>query len=139
MDEYQLTTDQVNREIQQEDIPFLAVHFDNVDFYIYVMGLSPGERSDVLLKKNESNHLAMIECLTIWKRKKLSQATFGALLEMLVKLKKEAIAAQVCQCITVSVFVFLLIDAYQAITIISGSHQTVLVVVPIVLPLTMLH
>ncbi|XP_064392422.1 uncharacterized protein LOC135340061 isoform X3 [Halichondria panicea] len=96
MDKCQLTTLQINREIQQEDIPFLAVHFDNVDFYIYVMGLSPGEQSDVRLKEMRSNHLAMIECLIIWKRRELSQATFRALLEMLVKLGKEEIAEQIC-------------------------------------------
>ncbi|XP_064391903.1 uncharacterized protein LOC135339643 isoform X3 [Halichondria panicea] len=100
MDKHKLTTAQVNSEIQQKDIPLLAGYFDNVGFYIYLMELSPGEQSDVQLKKNESNHLAMIECLTIWKRRKPSQATFRALLEMLVKLKKEEIAAKVCQCIT---------------------------------------
>ncbi|XP_064387204.1 uncharacterized protein LOC135335598 isoform X4 [Halichondria panicea] len=98
MDKYHLTTSQINREIQQKNIPLLAVHFDNVEFYIYLLELTSGEQSDVRLKKTESNHLAMIECLAIWKRKKPSQATFRALLEMLVMLKKEGIAAEVCQC-----------------------------------------
>ncbi len=102
MDKCQLTTLQINREIQREDIPYLAVHFDNVDFYIYVMGLSPGEQSDVRLKEMRSNHLAMIECLIIWKRRELSQATFRALLEMLVKLGKEEIAEQICHYLSVS-------------------------------------
>ena len=102
MDECHVTTAQINREIQQEDIPNLAVHFDDVDFYTYVMELSPGERSDVRLKKIESNHLAMIECLTIWKRREHSQATFRALLEMLIKLKKQKIAEEICQYLSVS-------------------------------------
>ncbi|XP_064391932.1 uncharacterized protein LOC135339650 isoform X3 [Halichondria panicea] len=97
MDEYQLSTTHINREIQQEDVPFLALCFDNVEFYVDAMKLTPGEQSDVRLKRIESNHLAMIECLKIWKKRKLSQATFRVLLEMLVKLKKEAIADQVCQ------------------------------------------
>ncbi len=105
MDKYHLTTSQINREIQQKNIPLLAVHFDNVEFYIYLLELTPGEQSDVRLKRTESNHLAMIECLTIWKRKKPRQATFRALLEMLVMLKKEEIAAEVCQCMKVSVCV----------------------------------
>ena len=119
MDKYHLTTSQINREIQQKNIPLLAVHFDNVEFYIYLLELTPGEQSDVRLKRTESNHLAMTECLTIWKRKKPSQATFRALLEMLVMLKKEEIAAEVCQCMKVSVCVCPLICVCQA-TVYSG-------------------
>ena len=113
MEKYQLTTLQINREIQQKNIPYLAVHFDNVEFYIYLLELTPGEQIDVGLKK--SNQLAMTECLTIWKRKNPSQATFRALLEMLVRLKKEGIAAEVCQCMKVSVCVCPLICVCQAI------------------------
>ncbi|XP_064391858.1 uncharacterized protein LOC135339631 isoform X4 [Halichondria panicea] len=97
MDEYQLSTTHINREIQQEDVPFLALYFDNVEFYVDAMKLTPGEQSDVQLKRIESNHLAMIKCLKIWRGKQRSQATFRALLEMLVLLKKEKIADQVCQ------------------------------------------
>ncbi len=99
----QLTTPQVNR---QEDVPCLAAYFDyfdNVEFYVDAMNLTTSEQSDVRLKRIESNHLAMIKCLNIWKSKKLSQATFRALLEMLVKLKKQAIADEVCQYLNVSV------------------------------------
>ena len=119
MDKYQLTTLQINREIQQKNIPYLARHFDNVEVYIYLLDLTPGEQSDVRLKKTESNHLAMTECLIIWKRKKPSQATFRALLEMLVMLRKEGIAAEVCQCMKVSVCVCPLICVCQA-TVYSG-------------------
>ncbi len=99
MDKYQLST---AHEIQQKDVPYLAA---NVGFYVDAMELTPGEQSDVRLKKTESNHVAMIECLKIWKRKNLSQATFRALLEMLVKLKKGEIADEVCQYLKVSVSV----------------------------------
>ncbi len=105
MDNYQLTTPQVNREIHQKDISYLAVSFDNVELYVDAMELSPGEQTDVHRKPN--TRVAMIECLKIWKRKKLSQATFRALLEMLVKLKKETIANKICQYIKVGVCVCL--------------------------------
>ena len=101
MDNCQLSVTQISRGIQQKDIPFLAAYFDIVELYVDVMELSPGEQNDVSKKAN--THVAMIECLKIWKRRKLSQATFRVLLEMLVKLKKEAIAAQVCQYLKVSV------------------------------------
>ncbi|XP_064391884.1 uncharacterized protein LOC135339638 isoform X9 [Halichondria panicea] len=90
-----LTTSQINREIQQKDIPYLAAYFDIVELYVDAMELNPGEQNDVSKKAN--THASMIECLKIWKKRKLSQATFRVLLEMLVKLKKEAIADQVCQ------------------------------------------
>ena len=105
MDKYQLTTFQIDREIQQKDVLYLAAWFDNVEYYVDAMELSPGEHSDA--RKTESNHLAMIMCLKIWKSKKLSQATFRALLEMLVKLKKGEIADNVCHYIKVSVCVCL--------------------------------
>ena len=107
MDKYQLTTFQINHEIPRTDVSYLAACFDNVELYVDAMELSPSEKSDVLLTRLDSNHLAMIMCLNIWKRKKLSQATFRALLEMLIKLKKEAIADKVCMvsvCVYVKLF-----------------------------------
>ncbi len=101
MDKYQLSTAQVDREVQQKDVPYLAASFDNVELYVDAMELSSGEQSDV--RKMESNHVAMIKCLNIWKRKKLSQATFRALLDMLVNLRKITITDQVCQYLKVSV------------------------------------
>ncbi len=95
MDTYQLTTSQVERKIQQKDIPYLASHFDNVELYVDAMELNRGEQNDV--RKCADTHEAMIKCLKIWKGKKLSEVTFRILLEMLVKLNKEEIASKVCQ------------------------------------------
>ena len=104
MDKYQLTTAQVNREIQQKDVSYLAACFDSVELYVDAMELTPGEQNDVRWNKIDSNHLAMIKCLKIWRGEKLSQATFRALLVMLVKLKKEKIAEQICQYLSVSLY-----------------------------------
>ncbi len=104
----QLTTSQINGEIQQKDISYLAACFDNVELYVDALELTPGEQTDVRLKKIDSNHLAMIECLKIWKRRKPSQATFRALLEMLVEMKKEAIAAQVLSVLEGEIIVYVI-------------------------------
>ena len=104
----QLTTSQINGEIQQKDISYLAACFDNVELYVDALELTPGEQTDVRLKKIDSNHLAMIECLKIWKRRKPSQATFRALLEMLVEMKKEAIAAQVLSVLEGEIIVYVM-------------------------------
>ena len=108
-----LTTSQINREIQQKDIPYLAAYFDIVELYVDAMELNPGEQNDVSKKAN--THASMIECLKIWKKRKLSQATFRVLLEMLVKLKKEAIADQVCQYLKVCacMYVKLLLAVFE--------------------------
>ena len=92
---YHLTTAQVDSKIQQRDISYLAVYFDNVEHYVDAMELNRGEQNDV--KKCADTHEAMIKCLKIWKGKKLSEVTFRILLEMLVKLNKEEIASKVCQ------------------------------------------
>ncbi len=93
MNKYQITTSQVDCKIQQKDIPYLALHFDNVNLYVDLMELTPGEQTDV--NGADTNQLAMIKCLKLWKGKNPAQATFRTLLEMLVKLKKVEIASQV--------------------------------------------
>ena len=107
MDKYQIPTSQVNHKILQEDIPYLALHFDDVNLYVDVMGLTPGEQINV--NGARTSHLAMIKCLKLWTRKNPAQATFRTLLEMLVKLKKEEIAIQICQYLEVSLCVHVLI------------------------------
>ncbi|XP_064389815.1 uncharacterized protein LOC135337765 isoform X3 [Halichondria panicea] len=94
---YHLTTAQVDSKIQQKHISYLAVYFDNSEHYVDAMELTRGEKNDV--KKCADNREAMIKCLNIWIEKKFSQVTFRILLEMLVKLKKEGIASDVCQCL----------------------------------------
>ncbi len=104
LDKYKLTTSQVDCEIQQKDVPYLAAYFDNVELYVDAMELTPGEQTDVNRKPN--THIAMIECLRLWKAKKPEQATFRTLLEMLVKLRKEEIAVKVCQYLEVSLRIY---------------------------------
>ena len=82
--------------MQQEDI-IIVFSF----YYMDALGLSSGEQTDVIQKAD--THAAMIKCLNIWKRKTLSQMTFMALLDILVKLKKGTIAVQVCQYIYMKV------------------------------------
>ncbi len=112
MDKYQITTSQVDSEIQQKDIPYLALQFGDVNLYVEMMGLTPGGQTDV--NGADTNQLAMIKCLKLWTRKNPAQATFRALLEMLVKLKKKEIAMKICQylkpvslCVHVLVFLIL--------------------------------
>ncbi len=73
-----------DREIQQKDVSYLAACFDNVELYVDALELTPGEQTDVRLKKIDSiTTYSYDQVFEIWKRKKPSQATFRALLEML--------------------------------------------------------
>ncbi len=43
-----------DREIQQKDVSYLAACFDNVELYVDAFELTPGEQTDVRLKKIDS-------------------------------------------------------------------------------------
>ena len=112
LDKYQLSPSQVDCQIQQVDIPCFTAYFDNVDFYVDLMELTTGKQTDV--EGAKTNQLAVIKCLKIWKGKNPEQATFKTLLEMLVKLRKEEIADQICQYLKVSLCVhFVSLDYYN--------------------------
>ena len=94
MEDYSISRDQMACEIEERDIMILAGYFDNVNFYLSVMGLSTSEQVDV--RKMSSNQLAMAECLSLWRRHNPSTATLRALLEILMRLRKEEIASKMC-------------------------------------------
>ena len=95
---YNLSNDQLNCEIKEEDIITLAGYFDNVEYYLSALGLITAEQTDIKFKKvTEGTQIAMNECLTLWKRHNPSAATLRALLEILLRLKKVEIASKVCQ------------------------------------------
>ncbi len=91
-------TDQLDREIAQSDVPHLAGYFDNVELYLDCCGLTPCEQTDVNEKKHTyGNHVAMIKCLTIWRTTNPKAATFRALLEIVLCLRKGEIARHIQQ------------------------------------------
>ena len=77
---------------------YLAAYFDNVDYYLSVLGLTPAEQNDIRLKKVlEGTQIAMYHCLLAWKRHDPSRATLKTLLEILLTLRKEETASNVCK------------------------------------------
>ena len=95
---YNLSNDQLNCEIEEEDIITLAGYFDNVEYYLSALGLITAEQTDIKFKKvTEGTQIAMNECLTLWKRHNPSAATLRALLQILLRLKKVEIASKVCK------------------------------------------
>ncbi len=62
------------------------------------MGLTRAEQADVNeLFHKRGTQVAMTECLTIWKQHNPYAATYRALLELVLRLRKEKIADQICQ------------------------------------------
>ena len=97
MSVYNISSDQLDYEIEEGDVTYLAEHFDNVELYLRVMELTRGEQIDVKDKAHaQGNQIAMAECLSLWRRHNPSTATLRTLLEILLSLKKEEIASNVC-------------------------------------------
>ena len=90
----------IDSKIEQRDLPFLASHFDNVEYYLDVFELSPPEQTDVRNMVPQGTHIAMIRCLSLWRTHNPESATFRALIDILEKLKKELIAYKVLKYIS---------------------------------------
>ena len=92
-----ISSDQLNSEIEGSDMIILASYFDNVEYYLDILGLTPAEQSDV--RRNNYIHgtqVAIKDCLLLWKQHYPFTATLRALLEILLRLRKEEIALKVC-------------------------------------------
>ena len=89
-----MSSDQLDCEIEEGDITYLAQHFDNVELYLRVFGLTAAEQNDV--RQKQGTHVAMTECLSLWRRHNPSTATLRTLLDILLSLRKEEIASNVC-------------------------------------------
>ncbi len=98
---YKLIDEQLNSEIGYSDFPSLAENFDGVTIYSSAMELTQSEQADVnALCHREGTQAAMMKCLHFWKTLNPYAATYRALLELLLGLRKEMIADQMCQHLT---------------------------------------
>ncbi len=62
------------------------------------MGLTTAEEADV--KESRGNQVAMMKCLQIWKERDPSQATYRALLDIVLRLGKGETADKICRQLT---------------------------------------
>ena len=94
-----VTDKQLDREIAQDDLAPVAVHFDDVELYLNPLKLTASEQADVRRETylSRSNQVAVINCLSIWRGHEPSEATFRALIRILLDLGKEEIATKICQ------------------------------------------
>ena len=98
---YNLTDEQLNREIRNFNFSYLAIYFDDVELYSNAMGLASAEQADVnMLYYSKRTQVAMMKCLKIWKQHNASQATYRALLDITLSLGKGETADKICQQLT---------------------------------------
>ena len=87
--------------IREEDINKIAGLFDEVETYLDKLGLLPAQQTDVKdIAYRHSTALAMTKALKLWRQPDPYAATFQALLEILLDLRRGDVAVSVCQYIT---------------------------------------
>ena len=101
MRRYNLTDKQLNSEIRNFNFPYLAIYFDDVEFYSNALRLAPAEQAYLsMLYYSKGTQAAMIKCLKIWKEHNSSQATYRALLDITLSLGKGDTADKICRQLT---------------------------------------
>ncbi|XP_064387526.1 uncharacterized protein LOC135335855 isoform X4 [Halichondria panicea] len=99
MVKHRVTDEQLDREIKQDDFAPVAMHFDDVELYLNPLKLTDNEQADVRRETylSRSNQVAVINCLSIWRGHEPSEATFRALIRILLDLRKAEIATKIVQ------------------------------------------
>ncbi len=99
--EMKLTDEQLNTAIKEPDLPEVSACFDNTDDYLEKLELSPGQKTDVSEVKAKTRlnrtQAGMKLALEYWLNKNQLQATFQALLLILLSLLKGDVAVRVCE------------------------------------------
>ena len=96
--ETNVTDDQLDQRLEEADLPKVAACFDNTEYYVQILGLTPGQQTDVRTKAFVSgNHIGMMVALMYWRDRNPVEATFRALLLILLSLLKGDVAVRVCK------------------------------------------
>ncbi len=97
-----MTDSQLDTEIKETDMIILAAHFDNVETYPVQLGLDPSERRDVTITaSNYNTRTAMDKALRLWRQHNPGAATYRALVMIVLRMGKEALAFEICQTATI--------------------------------------
>ena len=98
MREYDVTDEQLNTKIREEDIFDLAGCFDCVETYLNKLGLTAGQQTQVEeLAERRDIQTAMTKALKFWRQPNPLSATYRTLLQILLDLKRGDVAVKICQ------------------------------------------
>ncbi|XP_064400738.1 NACHT, LRR and PYD domains-containing protein 3-like isoform X2 [Halichondria panicea] len=93
-----VTDSQLDTEIKKTDMIVLAAHFDNVETYPVQLGLNPADHQTVRsLSFQYDIQTAMDKALRLWRQHNPGAATYRALVIILLRMGKEALAFKICQ------------------------------------------
>ncbi len=94
----ELTDQQIDTKVEEYDLPEVSACFDNTDDYLDKLELSSGQQTDVKTKAYvEGTQTGMKLALKYWVIKRPLQATFRALLLIILSLCKGDVAIAVCK------------------------------------------
>ena len=106
-----VTDKQLDREINDKDTALISTHFDDFENYIHRLKLTGNEQADVKkISQVSGNQVTVINCLSIWRGHEPSEATFRALIRILLDLRKEEIATKICQYLKEQVYYYAVIN-----------------------------
>ena len=96
VDDSQLAT-----RIREEHLHDLAGCFVQLETYLDRLGLNPAQQTDIHdLAAQRGTQIAMAQALKLWRQPKPWLATYRALVEILLDLRRGDVAFRVCQYIT---------------------------------------
>ena len=97
-EESNVTDDQLDTKLEEADLPEVAACFDNTEDYGEKLGLSPGQQTDVRTQTFvNGSQTGMKVALKYWRSRNPVEATFRALLLILLSLLKGDVAVRVCK------------------------------------------
>ena len=96
MEKHHIGSGEMDLIIEQQDIHHLAQFFDDVELYIDIFRVPPGEKVDLRKMASFGNRWMIEQSLLTWRAHNPSKATFKLLLCILMTLKKTEVAYQVC-------------------------------------------
>ena len=97
--ETQITDEWLDQRLEEADLPEVAACFDNTEDYVEKLGLTPGQQTDVMRTQTllNSTQVGMKVALKYWRNRNPVEATFRALLLILLSLLKGDVAVRVCK------------------------------------------
>ena len=99
--ETQITDEWLDQRLEEADLPEVAACFDKAEDYVEKLGLTPGQQTDVSEVKAKTllnrTQAGMKVALKYWRNRNPVEATFRALLLILLSLLKGDVAVRVCK------------------------------------------
>ncbi len=93
-----VTDSQLDTEIKETDMIILADHFDNIETYSTLFELTDCKKQDVIDEKiRYDTQTAISLAMKLWRRRNPAAATYRALVEIVLSLRKVDVATEVCE------------------------------------------